>query len=224
MDVSGERIKVAIAFGLQLDQVLALHDLGADLVQVLVVVMGDEIRLDLEPVVSVNDCATRAIGTSAILFSALLAHLVLAHGLGIARTRRTRVSRNFETEVVSLHDIDRRALIVALGQALLHVTTLICGNEVDASDASAWHVVEVGPVAHETTAQVRSEAVVKAVIWLILQNEHAVAGKYGAPSFVRRHDIGPFSALPVDVVVVSIVDRLHQVVLGLRAKCQKCSL
>lgn len=70
------------------------------------IVLGDEVSLNIEPVVSVNQGAILSEGIRSVLLCALLSHLVLAHGFVVAVAVLTGVSGQLEAVVVCLHDID----------------------------------------------------------------------------------------------------------------------
>lgn len=159
LEIVIQRFKVVHALSFHNDFVsfrLPLHDRSSDLPHVGVVVHRNEVSLDGEPLIGVDYGAIGSPGIFSVLLSALLSHLVIAHGGSFTFSVFARVGRQLEAVVVRLHDLDgwaRVLWLVILG--IFNVTILVRCDKIDTSDTSTFHTAHFHPVVDGATSDVR---------------------------------------------------------------------
>ena len=221
LNIVRKRVEVFTAVSLHLNDFGALLDRSSNLVQVLVVVFGNKVGLDLEPVGSVDHGATGAEGIHTVLFSTLVSHLVVAHGLSRAVTVGTWVRGNIETVWVRLHNIDGGAVRVTIVSGL-NVTASAESDEVDASNTATVHVSHSDPVVDGTTTDVGGVGVIVSIESLVLEHDRRVSWHDDGPAVFEDLVLGvPVASLEVLHSGFAIMHSIKSLVLGLSCDCNQ---
>ena len=145
LDRAVQFIEVVAAIFLKGDLILPLGQRGANLPELLVRLIADELVLHGEPQVRVDHGTARTVGVGSVIFNALYVHACNALRDSIASAVAARIGLGRETKSVGLHDIDGPALRGAI-LVNLAARTIIGGNEVCASDATGLLLGDVDVV------------------------------------------------------------------------------